>query len=158
MTSRTMKLRWHGHTSDARKGKDGVFWRAIRKYGPEMFTHELLERMSTEAGAKLAERLWIERLGTQVPNGYNMTPGGDARTRGMSGRKHSPETIAKMKARAAGRDLSALHAARRGAKASTETLAKMRAAKLGTKHSLETRARMSAAHRAVWAVRKGISK
>lgn len=54
---------------------------------------------------------------------------------GMLGKKHSPETRAKMTA------------ARRGKKHSAETKAKIAASHRGKKHSPETRAKMAASHR-----------
>lgn len=106
--------------------------------------------MTTEAGALRAEQLWIARLGSFGPGGYNATTGGDRpsqstpwnKGRRMSeeacarnaaarlGSKHTPETIARMVA----------------ARARPEVKARMSASHVGKKHSDETRSRMSAAH------------
>ena len=88
---------------------------AIQKYGWENFKVEILEVCPVD---KLNEReiFWIAELNTKVPNGYNMTDGGDgginpspetrakisATTKGenhhMYGKHHSPETRAKISA------------------------------------------------------------
>jgi group I intron endonuclease len=80
-TSQPGNARWLKHVSDARLGLDvcPAFHRAIRKYGADAFAHEVLEVMTTEAGAKRAEQLWIARLGTRE-HGYNLSAGGDGAT------------------------------------------------------------------------------
>jgi group I intron endonuclease len=77
ISARGMHERWRGHLRSAGKGSRLLFHAAIRKYGADAFTHELLERMSTEAGAKRAEQLWIAALSTFAPSGYNLTLGGE---------------------------------------------------------------------------------
>jgi group I intron endonuclease len=160
-TSAGADQRWAAHVRDAKSDSDFPLHRAIRKYGPESFTRTLLERMTTEAGAKRAEQLWIKELGTFV-GGYNATLGGDGNTgwipsaetrarmsESQRGRKHSPETRAKMAESKRGvvfsQDTCAkISKATRGKKRSLEACAKIGDAKRGTKHSPETRARMSA--------------
>jgi group I intron endonuclease len=82
-TSQGSETRWRHHVSQALRKVDAcpAFHRAIRKYGPEAFTHEVLERLTTEAGAKRAEQLWIAEIGT-VEGGYNISEGGDGSTGG----------------------------------------------------------------------------
>ncbi len=77
VTSQRGNSRWFKHVSDANRGSNTAFHRAIRKYGAKSFATEVLERMHTEAGAKHAERLWIAELGTVTPVGYNISHGGD---------------------------------------------------------------------------------
>lgn len=63
--------------------------RAIRKYGFENITWEILERGITSHEALDArECYWIDKLQTHGPGGYNRTDGGG----GCSGRKVSEET------------------------------------------------------------------
>lgn len=69
--------RWTQHTLAASRGDRCPLHYAIRKHGADNFTHEVLERMTTEAGAKRAEQLWIAQLGTFGSGGYNATLGGD---------------------------------------------------------------------------------
>lgn len=53
-----------------------VFHSAIRKYGPENFNFEILVICSVDELDKL-EKFYIKEYNTMVPNGYNMTPGGE---------------------------------------------------------------------------------
>jgi group I intron endonuclease len=99
-SSRGMGRRWLAHVDNAlRRGSWLPFHRAIRKYGADAFTHEVLERMTTEAGAKRAEQLWIERLGSFGAGGYNATRGGE----GVPGLACSEQTRAKLRAHSTGR-------------------------------------------------------
>jgi hypothetical protein len=79
-TSQAPRRRWLRHVNDARKGSPLPFHRAIRKYGADAFTHIALERMTTAAGAKRAEALWIKELRTFGSRGYNATAGGEGTT------------------------------------------------------------------------------
>lgn len=69
-----------------------VFHAAIRKYGADAFTHEVLEVVSTQKEADSSETRWIERLGARTPSGYNLKSGG-----GGLGRHHE-ESVQRMKA------------------------------------------------------------
>lgn len=130
-TSRGMQARWVAHVSEARVGSDTAFHRAIRKYGAQAFKHELLERMSTEVGAKRAEQLWIAQLGTFGASGYNLSLGGD----GSSGHVTSEETRARLRiARARQKPIS------------EETRELMREASRGRCHTRATREKMRRAH------------
>lgn len=86
------KRRWDKHVSDAKRGSAFAFHCAIRKHGANAFTHRLLERLSTQAGALRAEMLWIRELKSFAPSGYNTTMGGD----GMTGYRYSQASRAKM--------------------------------------------------------------
>lgn len=80
-TALTMDERWVQHCADAgRRDREGcrVFWLAIRKYGRAAFTHEILDVVTSQEGANIAERVWIEKRGTLAPNGYNLDGGGGA--------------------------------------------------------------------------------
>lgn len=90
-TKYTMLERWKDHCNCALgRHKQLLMSHAIRKYGTsdDVWTHEILETMSTIEGAKRAEILWIAHFNTNACNGgigYNMTDGGD----GHCGFKHS---------------------------------------------------------------------
>lgn len=60
-----------------RCGKNQVIDKAIQKYGFENFKEEILDQNISEAEAKEKEKQYIEHYNTQVPNGYNITSGGD---------------------------------------------------------------------------------
>jgi group I intron endonuclease len=160
-TSRGADWRWREHVKAAKSGRKLLLYSAIRKYGAEAFSLSLLERMTTEAGAKRAEQLWIKELGTFGPCGYNLTFGGEGtlgcvasdETRAKmsntrSGKKHTPEWRAKLAEAQRGKRYSPesrakMSEAHRGKKQSPVAIAKTAAANRGRKHTPETRARMS---------------
>ena len=81
LTKYTMEQRWECHLYDAlARDLDGggclYFHNAIRKYGEDDFDHELLEVCVGRPAVNEAEVRWIATLGTQTPNGYNISPGG----------------------------------------------------------------------------------
>lgn len=77
ITSTTMEDRWEGHKSAAEHDSQDHFHRAIRKYSPETFTHELLEiqEFNTQKEAGDREIELIQEHNTFI-SGYNMTIGG----------------------------------------------------------------------------------
>ncbi len=143
-----MAARWRQHKKAARSGSPLPFHRAIRKHGPQSFASQVLDVLSTEAGAKAAERAWIRELGTFGK--YNATRGGDGNAGGIpwnKGKRMSPEACAKNGAARRGVPLAPETRAKMSAAHSTpEALARAVARNLGRKHSAETRAKMSAAH------------
>jgi group I intron endonuclease len=164
-TSQGSNRRWRKHVWDAENDSELPLHNAIRKHGPKSFTRTLLERMTTEAGAKRAEQLWIKELGTFGPGGYNLTAGGDgtlgyvvsAETRAKigranTGRSHSDETRAKMSESRLGKPLSPetcakIGDAHRGKIVSSESRAKMSDSHLGKKQSPAAIAKTAAANR-----------
>ena len=80
LTSRTMERRWTDHVSQAMRSKGGRwhFPNAIRKYGKDAFSHEILEIvMLSLEDANAAEERWIEKLQTRDPEkGFNLAKGG----------------------------------------------------------------------------------
>ena len=73
----TVEERWNEHVSAARRNTGcPILGAAIRKYGASAFTHELLDVVTTQNGANIAETRWIEQRGSLKPNGYNLTSGG----------------------------------------------------------------------------------
>jgi len=82
LTKRTMMQRWHGHVSCANKQTKGWshFANAIRKYGKDAFSHEVLEVCHSLEEANAAEQRWIRDLDVTNPEkGFNLAPGGDHR-------------------------------------------------------------------------------
>ncbi len=108
---------------------------AIQKYGRDKFKFQVL-LTSTQEYCYEMERKVIEAYNTLKPNGYNICTGGLGAIgifgdkNGMFGRKHSPETLEKMRQARAGKQISA------------ETKEKMRIAHLGQKRSAENCAKM----------------
>lgn len=76
-----------------RFGKNGKEYehyigKAIKKYGWENVTHIILESGLTQDQANEKEKIYIKQFNTQVPNGYNITAGGE----GRAGYKHAPHS------------------------------------------------------------------
>ena len=71
--------RWEDHVRSAKRNQHGWshFLNAIRKYGPEAFTHEVLEVCETLDQANAAEVKWIEHHKTRESEfGFNISKGG----------------------------------------------------------------------------------
>lgn len=72
--------RWNQHVQNAKKkvGKGcHHFWNAIRKYGKDAFSHDVLEVCHDLEVANLAEECWIELFDTRNPEkGFNLAKGG----------------------------------------------------------------------------------
>lgn len=78
VTSKSLTQRFDAHVYDSeKKNSRSVFHAAIRKYGKHSFECFVLDVLHTKKAAKHAERIWIRELNTMIPNGYNMTAGGD---------------------------------------------------------------------------------
>jgi group I intron endonuclease len=118
--------------------KDEYFHNALRKYGIENFEWEII-MSGPEYGINDVEIGYIVFENTKIPNGYNMTDGGE----GASGHKVSDETKHKMRL------------ARLGKKMSEESKLKCRLANLRSKHNLgkhlsdETKQKISDKHRGI---------
>lgn len=105
-----MMKRWQGHLKHVRHGSSCYFHNAIRKCGSndDVWTHEVLDVLTTLEGAKLAEKLWIVQRRTFAYDegswGYNTTRGGE----GSLGHvyKHTSERKRKISAALTGRPVS----------------------------------------------------
>lgn len=79
LTKYTMMHRWNQHCAQAKRVKSGRshFANAVREYGKDAFSHEVLEACDTLEAANTAEERWIEELGTRdLSKGFNLTKGG----------------------------------------------------------------------------------
>jgi GIY-YIG catalytic domain len=75
-TTKTLEFCWQGHLAQARTGRrDMPLLDAIREYGAAAFTKETAQVCSSQYEMNYAERAWIERLGTIIPDGYNASFG-----------------------------------------------------------------------------------
>ena|ERR1700733_163764 len=146
-TMQTLEKRWKEHLRDARNGRTCPLHAAIRKYGPESFSIEVLV-FCGESELNPLEKFAILIFNSLVDNrsGYNVTEGGH--DNGRKRKRHSEETKKK------------IGAAHKGRVFSEETLQKMRARKrpdlaernrmvrrqtfLGKRHSEEARRKISA--------------
>jgi hypothetical protein len=118
-------------------GSGLAFHCAIRKYGIDVFKWEYLFRGTRNTTEKLLselEMVWISRLSTKVPNGYNLTDGGE----GCIGLKHSKETRLLIGAKSKGRKKPPL---------TDEQRKNLSASLIGREMSAEWRANLAAAHR-----------
>ena len=128
---------------------DSVIGNAIRKYGWENFSVEVLEECDTKEELNEREIFWIAALNCKTPNGYNRSDGGD----GPTGYVCSDETRAKLSAAGKGKKKSPEHRAKigagnRGKKQTPEAKAKISAARRGKSTTPETKAKLiSLAHR-----------
>lgn len=76
MTARALDTRWLEHCQRALQGQRGSrLYDAMRKYGIESFTREIIATADTDDEARSLERAFIRDLGT-YENGYNANLGG----------------------------------------------------------------------------------
>jgi group I intron endonuclease len=152
-TIKKPETRWRNHICSAGKGSNYAFHRAICKHGKDAFIWEVIV-IADETNLNSLEVFYIKQFKSLVPNGYNLTEGGEGK-RGWNpspetrakisiahiGMKHSSETRVKMSIAKTGKTRK---------KHTPETKAKIRTAclgrNLGRKVSLETRAKISAAN------------
>jgi group I intron endonuclease len=87
--------RWKKHLSEI-KGNRGcpALRDAIKKYGEDTFKFEVMI-ICFDKDRFIYEKEYIKKYNTQVPNGYNILPGGEGG--GFLGKKHTPETLLKIK-------------------------------------------------------------
>jgi len=130
ITSQSVERRWQNGNGY----KNTVFANAIRKYGWDGFTHDVLETGLSEEDAKSMEIRLIKEYDTMDRNlGYNRTAGGD----GAVGLVHTEETRLKMSESHTG----TTHSEETKRKMSESALGNTRW--LGKKHSDETKKKMS---------------
>ena len=119
---------------------ESLFHRAVKKYGFENFTYEVLEVLDVSELDK-RERYWISYYqSNDLEKVYNLTEGGD----GSKGMKRSDETRKKM---------SESHKMKssnwKGHHPSEESKKKMSESHKGKHHSDETRKKMSESHKGI---------
>lgn len=141
-----------------------ILTEAIQKYGHQKFSIKLIEEVESAERAYELEQYYIKQYDTKVPNGYNLTDGGDGifgwesseeyrqecservkqlhkeKKVGMYGKNHSEETKKKMSASAKG-NKNCL-----GRKLSDESKQKIREKHLRKVVSEETKKKISQNH------------
>lgn len=75
LTTQQLKKRWSAHKSDTRSCK--ALGRAIKKYGADNFKIETIYKTDNRHDMILKEIELIKSLNTLVPNGYNISKGGE---------------------------------------------------------------------------------
>jgi len=163
LTSSTIDNRWRQHIYASRhKNTKTHLVRAIRKYGKEAFTSQVLCSCRTVEDAEEMERHFIAEHDT-LSNGYNMTAGGNCTTglsgelNGMYGKTHTPDVRQKLSETASERFKGKSYAELYGEEKAEELKRKRsetfsavdksgeRNSMYGKNHSNETKAKMSAA-------------
>lgn len=66
---------------------------AIKKYGKENFKREIIDSASSLQDLNEKEIFWISKLNTQVPNGYNIEPGGGGTLKSEFTRKKMSDAL-----------------------------------------------------------------
>lgn len=88
-TIKSLEERWAMHRIIATSGKGHHLHASIRKHGVQSFSASVIDTCSTDEELNEKEILWISKLGTYGPGGYNETLGGD----GVRGLKWSSERL-----------------------------------------------------------------
>jgi group I intron endonuclease len=123
-----------GHFNSARIGIRTIFHNAIRKYGKDNFKFSVLDNeLLFESELNEREKFYIKQFNSQIPNGYNMTDGGDGQSLGWQ----SP--------------MKGIHFL------SDEAKEKLRRANLGKKQSEETKRKRSDSLKKAYAEGRRIS-
>lgn len=79
LTIQTLERRWRYHIEQARSGgvrDKASLHQAIRDFGIEAFSIEQIDSGTSKLTLEAKERLWIEKLGTAAPAGFNIAEGG----------------------------------------------------------------------------------
>lgn len=77
LTTVSIEQRWRGHVTQANIGNQKPLYKAIRKYGIENFVIESIYETESFEELGNAERWYIQQYNTMVPNGYNLSAGGE---------------------------------------------------------------------------------
>lgn len=148
ITAQEERVRWIQHRSDARNPhrRQGALHRAIHKYGVGAFLFEVIgSAVDVETGA-IMERALIADLGTMVPNGFNLTSGGEI----LVGTKLSEATKKKVGDSMRKQWAEGTRKNTRSKEERSSTVRAYYAANPKQPESDETRARKAAAGRAYW--------
>lgn len=89
------EVRWKQHIKKIKNGKGCPALRdAVKKYGLDSFNFELII-ICFDEDRFIYEKQYIKKYNSQVPNGYNILPGGESGESRL-GIKHTPEAIKKI--------------------------------------------------------------
>lgn len=69
-----------------------IFHKSIRKYGEDSFVWSIVENCS-DGEMNNRETYWIKELNTYIPNGYNMTYGGDDADALLKWQQNNPDKM-----------------------------------------------------------------
>lgn len=110
ITTFSFEKRWKEHIKcSVTRNPKQLIHRALKKYGIQSFKREIIDEAEDLDVLYEKERYWINKLGTKIPFGYNMTDGGEGYYGGImsestrkrisssrSGTKHSSITKEKI--------------------------------------------------------------
>lgn len=129
-TIQSFKSRMNEHKKKMRNGANFPLYNAMRKYGIDNFTFEVISSAASQEELNEKEIFWINYFNSEYPNGYNLTSGGagtlnyhhtecdiekmralkagayDGDKNPFYGKHHTPEQIEKWKRERKGRKLS----------------------------------------------------
>lgn len=146
--------RWRAHRRESAKhNPNSLISKAIKKYGNTAFEFEVVAACKTWEDANDAETLLIKQYNSQIPNGYNVAPGGinapktdewkSKVSKKLMGHPVSDETRKKQSLAKVGKRISPATEFKKGNKLSEETKKKMSESRKGRKVSKETREKIS---------------
>ena len=75
-TVQTFQSRKARHISEANGKNRYVISRAIRKYGVDSFSFEIIDWATNYTKLNYKEWIWIHKCNSLTPNGYNLKEGG----------------------------------------------------------------------------------
>lgn len=149
-TVKTLNERMYGHLFSKEP-----FGRALSKYGLESFEFSIIDSCLLREISNEKEKYWIGFYNCKVPNGYNVTIGGEGQSglipseetkrkigQANKGRIRTQETRMKMSKIGKGKK-HILKKKRLGKIWSIESREKLRKSQIGKKHSEETKKKMS---------------
>lgn len=139
-STKNLRTRWNKHQADLRANRHGNrhLQNSWNKYGEVAFTFEILELVMPWA-IQDREQYWLDKLRPfDKKIGFNLSVKSNS---GMGGRKHTPESRAKISAAHVGKPLSPEHRAKIGAagmgrKNSPGFSAKLSARNMGNQYGL----------------------
>lgn len=139
--------RWTAHFAPSRLSKRGVSG-AIRKYGVEAFDFAVLDVAETSEQLDHKERLWITRLGSLSPRGFNLESGGNT-CKAVSSESRERRRVSFERWLSLNPDRRSFGNGSRGRKRTPEEVDAIRRGLMGRPVSCETRERISAKQRGV---------
>lgn len=99
-TTKSLAERRYAHINSAKNHSSpyGILHKAIRKYGFDSFTWKIIARCDSKKELNEMEFHYIKQYSSHVPNGYNLTYGGE----GVLGMKHTDKAKQRMSEKRSG--------------------------------------------------------
>ena len=162
LTKHTMLKRWNRHVYSAlRSLKTGCshFSNAIRKYGKDAFSHEVLEVCHDLEIANMAEECWVEFYETRNPNhGFNLAKGGAHTPHPKRNPWDRPEYRIKITASLKAEANSPAGKARRSVASKSQTFKQRSVKSKETSSRPEVQAKIAASVAECWSTKEGRTK